>query len=166
MESWSKRVVEEANLFNPAFCTALLAKAIEDYIKKTQQPFPFALAFLVLPVVLHRGTRDILPSSTVSSLLTWIQDNRVQLVNFPSRVRSMQRITKDTIIFGVQHETLAIVDSGGIVIGPRKQSATKKRTSLFTSEAHECIDRAGFLGRWLAAAGTPATIYSAWGITP
>jgi hypothetical protein len=158
--------VEEANLFNPAFCAVLLAKAAEEFTKKTQQPFPFALAFIVLPVVLHRGTRAALPGSTVTSLLPWMQEHREQLVNFAGRVQSLRAITREAILFGTQHETLAIADSGGIGVGARKQSATEKRTGLFTDEARECVERAGFLGRWFAAAGTPATIYSAWGITP
>lgn len=166
MQEWSKRVVEEANLFNPAFCAVLLAKSVDEFTRKTQQPFPFALAFLVLPVVLHRGTREALPGSTVTSLLPWIQEHREQLVNFAGRVQSLRAITREAILFGTQHETLAIAGSGRIAVGARKQSVTEKRTGLFTDEARECVDRAGFLGRWFAAAGTPATIYSAWGIAP
>jgi len=166
MQLWPKRVVEEANLFNPAFCAVLLAKASEEYTKKTQQPLPFALAFLVLPVVLHCGTRAALPGSTVTSLLPWVQEHREQLVNFSGRVQSLRPITREALLFGAQNETLAVVGSGGIAIGARRLSATEKRTGLFTDEARECVERAGFLGRWLAAAGTPATIYSAWGIAP
>ena len=55
MQPWSKRVVEEANLFNPAFGAVLLAKAADEFTKKSHQPFPFALTFLVLPIVLHHG---------------------------------------------------------------------------------------------------------------
>jgi hypothetical protein len=166
MQAWPKRVVEEANLFNPAFCAVLLAKAAEEFTKKTQQPFPFALAFLVLPVVLHGGTRAALPGSTITSLLPWIQDHREQLVNFAGRVQSLNPITREAILFGAQHETIAIAVSGGIAVGARRQSATERRTGLFTDEARDCVERAGFLGRWFAAAGTPSTIYSAWGITP
>lgn len=95
MQLWSKRVVEEANLFNPAFCAVLLAKSAEEFMKKTRQPFPFAFAFLVLPVVLHRGTREALPSSTVTSLLPWVQEHREQLVDFAGRVRSLRAITRE-----------------------------------------------------------------------
>jgi hypothetical protein len=166
MQTWQRRAVEEANLFNPAFCAVLLAKASEDFTKKRDQPLPFALAFLILPVVLHRATRDALPSSTVSALLTWVQDHRDQLVNFSGRVHALQAITREAILFGAQHETLAIADTGGLAVGARKQSPTDRKTGLFTDEARACVDRAGFLGRWFAAAGTPATIYSAWGIAP
>ena len=166
MQAWSKRVVEEANLFNPAFCAVLLAKTSEEFTKKTQQPLPFALAFLVLPVVLHGGTRAALPGSTVTSLLPWLQEHREQLVNFSGRVQSLRAITREAILFGTQNETRAITDAGGIAVGARRQTATERRTALFTDEARDCVDRAGFLGRWLAAAGTPAVIYSAWGIAP
>jgi hypothetical protein len=166
MQPWSKRVVEEANLFNPAFGAVLLAKAADEFTRKSHRPFPFALTFLVLPIVLHRGTRSALPGSTITSLLPWIQGNRDQLINFALRVQSLRSITREAILFGTQNETLAITESGGIAVGARRQAATERRTGLFTDEARECVDRAGFLGRWFAAAGTTPTIYAAWGVTP
>jgi hypothetical protein len=166
MQPWSKRVVEEANLFNPAFCAILLAKAADEFTKKAHGPLPFALAFLVLPIVLHRGTRSALPGSTITSLLPWIQDHREQLVDFAVRVQRLRGITREALLFGVQHETLAITDAGDVQVGAKRQSATEKRTGLFTEEARECVDRAGFIGRWFAAAGTTATIYAAWEVVP
>jgi hypothetical protein len=166
MQVWSRRAVEEANLFNPAFGAVLLAKAAEEFAKKSQRPFSFALGFLVLPIVLHQGTRSALPGSTITSLLPWVQGNREQLVNFAHRVQSLRAITRETILFGTQNETLALTESGGIVVGARRQSATERRTGLFTEEARECVDRAGFVGRWFAAAGTTAAIFAAWGVTP
>jgi hypothetical protein len=166
MQPWSKRAVEEANLFNPAFCATLLAKAADEFAKKAGRPFPFALAFLVLPVVLHQGTRDALPGSTITSLLAWIQDNREQLVDFAVRVQRLREITREAILFAVRHETLALTDQGEVIIGRKRQSATNRRTGLFTGEARQCVDRAGFIGRWFAAAGTTATIYVAWGVAP
>ena len=73
MQPWAKRAVEEANLFNPAFCATLVTKAVADFGKKSDdRPLPFALAFLVLPIVMHHGTRQALPSSTVTALLPWL----------------------------------------------------------------------------------------------
>ncbi len=166
MQPWSTRVVEEANLFNPAFCATVLAKTADEFVKKAHRPLPFALAFLVLPVVLHRGTRMGLPGSTVTSLLPWIQDNREQLVDFPIRVQRLRGITREALLFGVQHRTLEITTEGNVEVGQKRQSPTDKRTGLFTDEARECVDRAGFIGRWFATAGTTATIYAAWGVAP
>jgi Family of unknown function (DUF6521) len=166
MQPWSTRVIEEANLFNPAFCATLLAKAADEFVKKAHRPLPFALSFLVLPVVLHQATRSALPGSTVTSLLPWIQENRAQLIGFATRVQHLRGITREALMFGLQHETLALSDEGDVMVGSRRQSATEKRTGLFTDEAHECVDRAGFVGRWFAVAGTTATIYAAWGVAP
>lgn len=166
MQPWSKRVIEEAHLFNPAFCATVLAKAAEDFAKKTQRPLPFALGFLILPIVLHHGTRAALPGSTVTSLLAWVQDHQNQLVDFATRVQNLQEITREALLFGIQHQTLAMTDTGDLVVGPKRQSATEKRTGLFTDEARDCVDRAGFIGRWFAGAGTTATIFAAWRVAP
>ena len=115
MESWPKRTVEEANLFNPAFCATLLAKAADEFAKKAGKPLPFALAFLVLPVVLHLGTREALPASTITSLLPWIQNNREQLVDFAVRVQRVREITREAILFAAQHEILAAVPVDGVL---------------------------------------------------
>ena len=37
MQPWHNRVVEEANLFNPAFCAVLIAQAADDFKKKVFQ---------------------------------------------------------------------------------------------------------------------------------
>jgi hypothetical protein len=166
MQTWPNRVVEEANLFNPAFCTSLIAKAAAEFNKKAHRAIPFALGFLVLPIVLHRGTRTALPSTTVTSLLPWIQENRDQLVDFSIRVQRLREIGKEAILFGLQHETLLLSEKGDLIVGPKRQSATDKRTGLFTDEARDCVDRAGFVGRWFAGAGSTATIFAAWGISP
>lgn len=166
MQLWSNRAIEEANLFNPAFCATLLAKAAEDYFKKTGRPLPFALVFLVLPIVLHQATRAALPNTTITSLLAWVQDNREFLVNFGSRVTNLRAITREALMFGVGQQSLALDDKGDLSPGSKRRSPTEKRTELFTEEARECVDRAGFIGRWFAAAGTVASIYSAWGVAP
>ena len=67
---------------------------------------------------------------------------------------------------GLDNENFGLDNDGGLVIGPKRRSATEKRTGLFTAEVRECVDRAGFIGRWFAAAGTTAIIYASWGVAP
>ena len=166
MQPWSNRVIEEANLFNPAFCGVLIAQMSDDYAKKAHHAMPFPLAFLSLPIVLHRATRQALPGSTVTSLLPWIQDHREQLVDFATRVQRLRDVTREAVLFAVQHEFLAVDAEAGLSSGSKRKTATERRTGLFTDEARECVDAAGFLGRWFAAAGTTPTIFAAWGIAP
>lgn len=161
MQPWSNRVIEEANLFNPAFCSVLIAQMSDDFAKKAHRTMPFPLAFLSLPIVLHRATRQALPGSTVTSLHSWIQDHREQLVDFATRVQRLRDVTREAILFAAQREFLAVEADGGLSPGPKRTTATERRTGLFKVEARECVDRAGFLGRWFAAAGTTPTIFAA-----
>lgn len=167
MQPWANRAVEEANLFNPAFSATLVTKTVGDFTKKAGgRSMPFALAFLVLPIIMHRGTREALPGSTVTALLPWLQENREQLVDFPARVRRLKLFSQEAVMFGVNHGALVLADGGGLLVGTCKVITTEKKTDLFTPEARKCVDRAAFLGRWLAVAGTPATILAAWGVAP
>ena len=166
MEAWSERTIEEANLFNPAFCAMLIAKTCKDYMKKTQEPLAFSLAFLVLPIVLHPRTRAALPYSTVTSLLSWTQEHRADLTEFGAHARVLGQYTRESIIFGVANGTLTIDESGGIATGSAYVTPTEKKAEHFTPEVRDCLDRAGFVGRWFAGAGTPATIFSALGVAP
>jgi hypothetical protein len=56
MSAWNDRPTEIANLLNPAFCALLLAQAVRGYQEETKVGLPYALAFLVLPLVLHKPT--------------------------------------------------------------------------------------------------------------
>lgn len=166
MEAWGARAIEEANLFNPAFCAMLVAKACKDYMKKTQEPLAFSLAFLVLPIVLHPRTRTALPYSTVTSLLSWTQEHRADLAEFGAHARVLEPYTREAIMFGVAVGTLMLDESGGVVTGSAYVTPTEKKTEYFTSEVKDCLERAGFVGRWFAGAGTPETIFSAFGVAP
>ncbi len=166
MRTWTERVIEEAYLFNPAFGATLIAETVDDYREKAKRSLPFAVAFLVLPIVLHESTRKALPKSTLTALLPWAQDHRESLVGFAERVRQLKEVTRESILFGLQTEILAVEDDGSLVVGSKRKGVTIKRTPLFTDEVNECVERSGFLGRWFAASGPAANIFSTWGVTP
>jgi hypothetical protein len=144
----------------------LIARACKDYTKKAQEPLPFSLSFLVLPIVLHPKTRAALPYSTGTSLLSWTQERRADLTQFGTHARVLEPYAREAIIFGVSNGTLLLFDSGDIGTGSAYVAPSEKRTEYFTPEVRECLERAGFVGRWFAGAGTPATIFSALGVTP
>ena len=166
LRQWDLRTNEEASLFNPSFCATLLAETAIDHQRRGHQPLPLPLAFLVLPVVLHRSTRQALPSTTVTALLPWIELNRETLAGFPARVTSMRDITREALVFGLQHGVLDIAEPAALAVGPDRRTATPRRTPMFTDEVRECLDRAAFVGRWFASAGTTATIFASLGVSP
>jgi len=166
MRPWSERVVEERTLFNPAFGAMLISETVNDYQKKANGALPFAVSFLVLPIVLHERTRSALPKTTLTALLPWIQENREQIVGFADRVQSLREISREAILFALQNDILNLTDKGELIVGGSRKSATTARTPLFTDEVRECLDRSGFIGRWFAGTGTTANIFSALGVMP
>src|SRR5689334_21046467 len=124
MLPWKQRPFELANLLNPAFCSLILYEAISAYQKKNMQGMPYALAFLILPVVLHRQTRNALPVSTNTNIHPWFQNNCEVRVGFAQRVRSMLPYTREAIIFGLQSKIIQIDDNGNISITNVKPAAS------------------------------------------
>lgn len=81
MDSWEKRSPEVANLLNPAFCAVILYATVAEYQKKAKSGVPFPLLYLLLPIVLHQGTRSRINSKT--NMVVWLQRNPDVLIVFP-----------------------------------------------------------------------------------
>ncbi|MDO9326623.1 MAG: DUF6521 family protein, partial [Methanoregula sp.] len=63
MRPWGKRCIEEANLFNPAFLSVIAHQCVKGYEDESGSNVPYILPFLIAPLILHKNTRDNLPSS-------------------------------------------------------------------------------------------------------
>ena len=69
MKPWVQRPFEVRNLFNPAFCGVVLARAIEGHEAECGLGLQYSLTHLVLPLSLHRSTREVLAKGNRSHLL-------------------------------------------------------------------------------------------------
>lgn len=162
MKPWTERPIEIAHLLNPAFCSILLREAVEGYFQESDANMPYVLSFLVLPIVLHKPTRDLLPRSISTKLHSWIQENQSALVGFVDRVRWTIPYTKEAITYAAAADLILISEEG-------KFSSIKKRQKKLwskTSEPFFCKKKALFVGRWFSLAGDLATIMAMWGIRP
>ena len=70
-----------------------------------------------------------MPSTTVTALLPWIERNREILAGFATRVTSMRDITREALIFGLQHGVLEIEEPAALAVGPDRRAATLRRTT-------------------------------------
>lgn len=163
MLPWEKRPVEVANLFNPAFCSLLLREAIIDYQKEKNQGMPYALAFLILPVILHKPTREALPRSIVTKLFVWLQNHPEVRVEFAEHTRKLLPYTKEALIFGMREWIIDVNDEGNLIPYERKLGIALWEQG---SEPYVCIQKAQLLGRLLALSGEVQTIFTIWGIQP
>lgn len=163
MRPWPQRPVEIAHLFNPAFCGLLLREGVVGFGEHDQSGMPYPLSFVLLPIVLHKCTRDALPGTVSTRMHPWIQDNQEVRIGFAARCTAIAAHTREAALFAI---------SAGLVVlsGDARISATRMRLKKFPwptdSESMACLRKAHFLGRWMASAGDVATIFAMWGIRP
>src|SRR5438270_7969952 len=95
----------------------LIAETANEFQKKTTRPLPFAVTFLVLPIVLHEATRDALPNSTLTALLPWVRANRERLVGFAGRVQNLTEISREAVLFGRQNDIVSLSEGRELAVG-------------------------------------------------
>lgn len=165
MSSWTDRPREEANLLNPPFCSLLLILATEHYQRTSKSSMPFAYAHLILPVVLHKATRDGLPRTTLKSLSTWIEEHPALRALLPDNVRALRPFVQEALLYGLVHGCLAVDENGALSLGKKPHGMSGYEAGS-SSEVRDCLKRAQFVGRWFATAGSVSTVMALWGIRP
>lgn len=161
MKNWSQRPIEITSLLNPAFCCMILQHVIWKYQLETKQGLPFAIAFLILPLILHQDTRNLMPEKSTGKLLIWLQNHPEILVNFMERTKSLIPITKEAIMFGTNYGNLLMDKQGNLLISNFEPK--KEEDDL---EVRDCYKKSIILGSWFSTGGTPSTIYSIFGVSP
>ena len=164
MKSWKRRPVEEANLFNPAFCAVLLSVFVDGYADGEQRGVPYALAFLVLPFLLDRPTREAIPATSRTSLLTWVQEHVGIATHFPEYAADLVPHTREALLFATTQKLLTL--DGEQLIRPSPRALSVTRLAAESIEVAECLRKAKTLGKWLARAGTDHTIFATLGVRP
>jgi hypothetical protein len=163
--AWDQRPLEIAYLLNPAFCILVLNEAIRNYqeTRSTNNGMPYPLSFLILPLVLHRKTRELLPKKISKDLYDWLQENPVVYSGYADRIRRLAPLTKEAIIFGVQRQIIGVDQQGNLISSftPSSYSADKSAPDLSLY-----LKSAGLIGRWFASFGSVETIYRTWRIRP
>ncbi len=160
---WSNRPIEVARLLNPAFCAIMIHESISGYKQESDDGMPFALSFLVLPLVLHKPTREILPRNIRTKLHNWIHQNQDMLVGFDTRTQQLVPYTREAIYIGLQSKMLMISETGILDSSP---CGYEQLSWIPTSEPAICKKKANFVGRWFSRVGDTATIFAILGVRP
>jgi len=164
MTDWANRPREAAFLLNPAYCAAVLRLAADGYSKQNGGDMPFALAFLILPTVLHAPTRSELPRSHRTSLAAWLEEHTVLRVSAADRIRSLVSVTQESLLFGLKHGFFGL--SPAQVRPARRTLKISATIREATPETADVFKRANWVGAWFAKAGSPATVLALWGVKP
>ena len=161
----NERSHEERTLLNPGYCANLLWHATRAHASFDGTSLAFEETFLVLPLVLHRRTREALPRDTRTSLATWLEGDALSRGRIASRAQLLAEFTKEALLFGGVHGFLSI--SAGQVVGVDAwRKVVRKSLRGSSDEVRETANRAEFVGRWFAHAGPAATVLALIGVRP
>lgn len=163
MKPWEERTREEAYLLNPSFCCAIIASACYGYREAKSQSLPFALAFMVLPIILHKHTRESLPRTSRTSVPAWLQEHAETRIGFHERLMALQSHTREAIRFGLVFNWIDVGESGGISCAAPTTLINRAIHSL-EGDAKECVSRTRFLGKWFSTMASTETTMALWGI--
>lgn len=165
MIPWESRSVEERSLLNPCFCAMVIWHAAIAYRKETGRLMSFEESFLVLPIVLHHGTRHALPWSTRTSLAVWIQENPLARGRIGARSQVLVPYTKEALLFAGMRGLLRF-RLGTIDPEADQQRLITRVLRDATDEVKHCAKRAAFVGRWFGQTGGPTTVLALLGVRP
>lgn len=161
---WVERPVEEARIFNPAFCGELIGRTAGEYHRVGQGALSMVTAFLVLPLTLHRPTREALPRRANTAFAGWVVAHAALLAELPERTRRLRPVSREALLFAFRHEFLAF-EGGGLVPGANRVRL-RTRLDVSTDEVSATRSAAGLLGRWFAGQGTQTSIFQGMGVAP
>lgn len=164
MIPWSERPLEVRNLLNPAFCARVIYATIAEYEKKTKKAMPFVLVYLILPLVLHKKTREIINSKT--ALTNWVQNNQTVLIGFGQRAKDLVAITNEALELLLQTSKIILDENAHIQINTSVKRIRKHSRDDDDNEIFQCIVKAEHVARWFANSGKVETIYVCLGVRP
>ncbi len=160
MKKWNDRPFEIRNLFNPAFCAVVLLRSIQGYEEVDSAGIPFTLSIIVLPLCLHKETREIISSKSRSYLLKIVSDNPPILIGLAGRTSSLLLYTFEALGYAMQLKLFEVTNGGRL---KSRESAFRKKIDG-TPESIECQRTARIIGKRFAEIGDRATIYASLGI--
>lgn len=162
MKRWDQRPFEIRNLFNPAFCGLILFRALQGYEEGDDRGMPFSLSLLVLPLCLHKDSREVIAGSPRSYLLKITEKNQQVMVGFANRVTQMLPYAFEGFGLLMERGCITVAHDGRMQTVPDKVRKTIKGTA----ETISCQRVARVVGREFARIADRATVYTTFGIRP
>lgn len=147
-----------AQVQNPAFGALLLWRFVRGYQAEKPGELPvFTLLFLLLPLILHRSTMDVVRSTNQSSglakFVAKLGDERERLFAVHERTLALRGLTLESIATGLSTKLLWVDYERALVRANEvKLPATPERLKHHLASAEK-------LGRWFARL-PPSLVFS------
>ena len=152
---------EVQNVQNPALGSLLIWRFCCSYAESsnTNEPVPLPLAFVVLPILLHEETRNILKSTQKASGLRLFVDKFTQadkldnsnilrrdyVLSIQNRAIAMRSLTLQSISIGISSKLVALDADSGLLVPLSYTKAKRNPNSVL--ELVKCAEK---LGVWFS----------------
>jgi hypothetical protein len=162
MKLWHQRPREIRNLFNPAFCGLVLARGVEGFNETANGPMPFSLTLLILPLCLHKRTREQIKEANRAYFTTILQEHPEIRIDLAQRSRGLMPYTMEGFGYLMSCGVIDVDESGCVAI----RNKAVRKTIVGSQDSRDCQTVARSLGRKLALINDRATIYTTLGLRP
>jgi hypothetical protein len=162
VKRWDQRPFEVRNLFNPSFCGVALFRSLQGFEEQNSEGMPFSLAMLVLPLCLHKTSRDIIADNPRRYLLKTVEANPQILVGFANRANTLIPFMFEALGLLMERGCFIVSEQGQL-----KTLDNRVRKSVTgTVESVTCQKVARIIGKEFARIADRVTIYASFGIRP
>lgn len=166
LDLWEQRPAEEANLFNPAFIGSLIYEFTKAFQSGKTEGVPITFIPVALAITLHRQTRMRLPSSSVTSLYEWVQNNEDILIGFNDRIDGLLPYIREAVRFALGQRTVCFGEEHLLQLADTRAHFSAAFIRETTPEVSEIVNKSKFLARWFLKSGSESSILACWGVRP
>lgn len=158
MTVWARRPPETAALFNPPLLALVIARIASGWTSSLDRPLPLPIVFPASALLLHEGARTALPGTRRTRLAPWVEEHGRERLEVADLAIALAPRLREGLRLGVRHGLLEAHEAG---VAATAQPAAP---SALTSETRTILDRAPWVGVWLADAASPATVLLLLGV--
>ena len=139
-----------------------MLRALNGYETNDTCGMPFSLSLLVLPLSLHRASREAINRGNRSYLTKILDDNPPIRVGLAERVHDLLPYTFEALGYLMQQNAIEVGDDGRLLTKPR----SIKSTITGSDETQACQRAAQTLGKKFAVTTDRVTIFVSLGLRP
>jgi hypothetical protein len=150
---------------NPAFTTFVAVNFCRSFVEASGQAPHIALTYLAVPIAMSDDTQPSFEKTNAKTgLLAWITRYPDVRLNIGARLDASVPIVSAGIKLAVMTRALTLEVGGRLALG--QDVPPKAVNEKLPAQPKQVLRRANRLGMWMATAGTPAAIFSIFGVTP
>lgn len=135
---------------------------MQGYEEEDARGMPFSLSLLVLPLCLHKDSREVIAGSSRSYLLKITEKNPQIQVGFTDRVTTMLPYAFEGFGLLMERGCISVTIDGRLQTVPDKV----RKTVTGTDETKSCQRVARIVGKEFARIADRVTVYTTFGIRP